>query len=274
MKKSSSILKSQAKILRHIPNCLTLCNSLCGFAAILYMLHAYKATTADAMPIFVVASVMIFSAMIFDVFDGLAARLLNAASLHGIQMDSLSDMVTFGVTPAVLTALLSQCFLGWELSTGWKIYIYLLCSVYLGGAALRLATYNVHATLEKKSSDTFSGLPSPGAAAAICVAVFFIRSRFGCCPQALQKIAIYLPVYAAILGLLMTSTIPYIHAGKWFMSIRRNRKKLPLVLVMIAVIVCFKTSGLAFLTAAYILSGPVMLCFTHCFRRKQSTENK
>ena len=272
MKKSSSILKSQAKFLKYIPNCLTLCNSLCGFAAILYMIHSYKADAAEAMPIFVIASVMIFSAMIFDVFDGLAARLLNAASLHGIQMDSLSDMVTFGVTPAVLTALLSQCFLGWELSTGWKIYIYLLCSVYLGGAALRLATYNVHATLKtKKSSDRFSGLPSPGAAAALCVSVLFLENRFGDNNMMLQKCGIYLAIFAALLGLLMTSTIPYIHAGKWLMSIRRNRKKLPIVLIAVAILVCFRMDGLAFLAALYIASGPILMLFE--LGQKKKMEN-
>ena len=113
MKKSSKILRSQAHFLKYIPNTLTLCNSLCGFAAILYMLHSYKASPSAALNIFCVASWVIFFAMIFDVFDGLAARLLNAASLHGIQMDSLSDMVTFGVTPAIMTALFAECCFDW-----------------------------------------------------------------------------------------------------------------------------------------------------------------
>lgn len=262
MKKSSKILKSQAHFLKYIPNMLTLCNSLCGFAAILYMIHSYKSSPKDALEIYCVAAWVIFFAMIFDVFDGLAARLLNAASLHGIQMDSLSDMVTFGVTPAIMSSLFFECCYNWQPVLWMRVLSYLLCSVYMGGAALRLATYNVHATLKtKKSSDRFSGLPSPGAAAALCVAILFMKSRFGTDEAVLKQLGVYLVIFAAVLGLLMTSTIPYIHAGKWLMSIRRNRKKLPIVLVMIAVVVCFRMDGLAFLTASYIASGPILLLF-------------
>ncbi len=274
MKKSSQILRAQARFLKYIPNFLTICNSLCGFAAILLLLTAYRAEQDIALKICTISSIMIFSAMIFDVFDGLAARLLNAASLHGIQMDSLSDMVTFGVTPATMVAIICQCFFGWEPLSFWHLaYIYLLCSIYLGCAALRLATYNVHATLkseskEKSSSDRFSGLPSPGAAAAVCVAIFFIWDNRLTLPD--KTLAAWiLPAYTAFLGLLMTSSIAYIHAGKWLMSIRRNRRKLPLVVGMLAIVVCFRIDGLAFLTLAYIFSGPVMLVFEKTFRKKQ-----
>ncbi|MBR7107161.1 MAG: CDP-alcohol phosphatidyltransferase family protein [Lentisphaeria bacterium] len=272
MKKTSTILRSQAHFLKYIPNMLTLCNSLCGFAAILYMIHSYKATPAEALDIFCVAAWVIFFAMIFDVFDGLAARLLNAASLHGIQMDSLSDMVTFGVTPAIMTALFFECCYDWNPVRWMRVLSYLLCSVYMGGAALRLATYNVHATLKtKKNSDRFSGLPSPGAAAALCVSVLFLEKRFGDNDLMLQKFGIYLAIFAAFLGLLMTSTIPYIHAGKWLMSIRRNRKKLPIVLIAVAILVCFRMDGLAFLAALYIASGPILMLFE--LGQKKKVEN-
>ena len=268
MKKSSKLLRSQAHFLKYIPNMLTLCNSLCGFAAILYMIHSYKSSPMEALNIYCVASWIIFFAMIFDVFDGLAARLLNAASLHGIQMDSLSDMVTFGVTPAIMAALFAESCFDWMPDRNWLVGIYLLCSVYLGGAALRLATYNVHATLKTKSnSNYFSGLPSPGAASVLCVAIFFLKNRFGSDEQMLKLCGRYLPVLAAVLGLLMTSTIPYIHAGKWLMSIRRNRKKLPLVLAMIGILIWFRMDGLVFLTAIYLLSGPVLMVFEKLFRK-------
>lgn len=273
MKKSSKILQSYARFLKYIPNTLTLCNSLCGFAAILYMIQSYKVQPTEAISVFYVASWVIFFAMIFDVFDGLAARLLNAASLHGIQMDSLSDMVTFGVTPAIMTALFAECCFDWSPNLYWHIGIYLLCCVYLGGAALRLATYNVHATLKtKSSSDRFSGLPSPGAAAALCVTVLFLKNRYGADAQMLKNIGRYLPFFAAFLGLMMTSKVPYIHAGKWLMSIRRNRKKMPLVFVAIAILVCFRMDGLAFLTGAYILSGPVLLIFESCFKKNNNCQ--
>ncbi|MBE6379043.1 MAG: hypothetical protein E7051_09555 [Lentisphaerae bacterium] len=274
MKKSSAFLHSQRKFIKNIPNFLTICNSLCGFAAILLILPIHAGTSSDeAMKVFVICSAMVFFAMIFDVFDGFAARLLNAVSLHGIQMDSLSDMVTFGVTPAVMVASASKFLFGWEMNFWQHAYIYVLCAVYIGGAALRLATYNVNATTKQKSSDKFSGLPSPGGAAAICVAVFFLWSN-----KLYNEYPVYaawiLPAYSALLGILMNSTIPYIHAGKWLMSIRRNRKKLPLVVLMIAIVCCFRINGLTFLTIAYLLSGPVMLIFEKIFPKKQTEESK
>ncbi len=272
MKKSSPFLHSRRKFIKNIPNLLTICNSLCGFAAILLILPISKYSSLDsAMDTFVLCSALVFFAMIFDVFDGFAARLLNAVSLHGIQMDSLSDMVTFGMTPAVLVASAAKCLFSWDMNLWQHIYVYLFCSIYIGGAALRLATYNVNATMKTKSSENFSGLPSPGGAAAICVAIFFIWSNRLYGEWAISA-AWILPAYSAILGLLMNSSIPYIHAGKWLMSIRRNRKKLPLVVLMIAVIVCFRINGLTFLTIAYIFSGPVMLIFERIFRKKQLPE--
>ena len=139
---------------------------------------------------------------------------------------------------------------------------------------MRLATYNVNATLKTKSSDNFSGLPSPGGAAAVCVAIFFLHANIGVSAATLEIAGWVLPAYSAILGLLMNSTIPYIHAGKWLMSIRRNRKKLPLVVLMLAVIICFRVNGLTFLTLAYILSGPVMLLFEKLYRKKQTVGEK
>ena len=278
MKKSSQILRSQAKFLKYIPNFLTICNSLCGFAAMLLMVRTYQEGASAVLQTCTIASIMIFSAMIFDVMDGLAARLLNAASLHGIQMDSLSDMVTFGVTPAMMVAIICQGFLRWETATWQLVYIYLCCSIYLGCAALRLATYNVRATLKtenkEKSSDRFSGLPSPGAAAAICVVLFCLWNKQHELSEHYRLIAWALPAYAAILGLLMTSSIPYIHAGKWLMSIRRNWRKLPLVAVMLAVVICFQLPGLAFLTLGYIFSGPLLMLSEKLFRKNPAGSGK
>jgi CDP-diacylglycerol--serine O-phosphatidyltransferase len=172
--------------------------------------------------------------------------------MHGIQMDSLADMTTFGVAPAVLCAVLTHSLKGTALTE--QLSVYLLCSVYLGCAALRLATYNVHAMEEHKSSNYFSGLPSPGAAAAVCVAVWLA------CDLNFTKreLAMVLPAYAAILGLLMVSKIRYLHVGKWLTTVKRSRKKIFLVIVMLTIIALFRIKGLAVLVALYILSGPVL----------------
>lgn len=256
MKKRLHLSDRTKHFLRFVPNLLTICNSLCGFAAILYTLQVYRMDTGDVLGVFCVSGIMIFSAMVFDAFDGFAARALNAASIHGIQMDSLADMVTFGVAPATIVVIMTDSLKD-GIMENWQIaLVYLLCCVYLGCAALRLATYNVHAMSSDKKGDPayFSGLPSPGAAAAICVAVFFAHDT----ALPVEKFAFVLPVYAAILGLLMVSTVPYLHAGRWLFSVRKSKMRMCLLAVMILIAVVFRSAGVVFMVTTYIFSGPVI----------------
>ena len=218
--------------LQFVPNSLTLCNSLCGYAAILVTLQAYKHVDDQrAMAtIFAWSAGLILFAMVFDMFDGLTARLLHASSLHGIQMDSLADMTTFGVAPATLVAVMAHNMRHIE-RAGEFIPICMLCGIYLGCAALRLATYNVHAMYEKKSSDVFTGLPSPGAAAALCTIILFAATEKG--SNTLREYFRYLPIYATILGFLMVSQVPYLHFGKFLVSARHNRKRALIVALLL-----------------------------------------
>ena len=220
--------------LRFIPNSLTLGNSLCGYAAILITLQAYKhVDDQQAMAtIFAWSAGMIFFAMVFDMFDGFTARLLHTSSLHGIQMDSLADMTTFGVAPATLVAVMAHNMRHIE-RTGEFIPICILCGIYLGCAALRLATYNVHAMYEKKSSDVFTGLPSPGAAAALCSIILFAATEKG--SNTLREYFRYLPTYAMILGFLMVSQVPYPHFGKFLASAPHNKKRALFVVFLLLV---------------------------------------
>jgi CDP-diacylglycerol--serine O-phosphatidyltransferase len=175
--------------------------------------------------------------------------------MHGIQMDSLSDMVTFGVAPAVLVVVMTDFLHVWKLDTSATIWLYLCGSIYLGGAALRLATYNVAAIDgSKKNPNWFSGMPSPGAAAALCVLIF-LMPRWGDFFKAHPWI---LPVYAAFLGFLMVSKVPYLHAGRFLMTIRHNKKRLFAVILLFVAILIFRLPGLAVIVTLYVLSGPVI----------------
>ena len=219
--------------LKFIPNGLTLCNSLCGYAAILVTLQAYKhSDDPQAMAtIFAWSAGLILFAMVFDMFDGFTARLLHTSSLHGIQMDSLADMTTFGVAPATLVAVMAHNMRHIE-PTREFIPICMLCGIYLGCAALRLATYNVHAMYEKKSSDIFTGLPSPGAAAALCTIILFAATEKG--NQTLRSYYFrYLPTYAMVLGFLMVSQVPYLHFGKYLASARYHKERLLIIALLL-----------------------------------------
>ncbi|MDX2303449.1 MAG: CDP-alcohol phosphatidyltransferase family protein [Microscillaceae bacterium] len=146
------------KLVRHIPNFLTCCNLLCGCIGIL----ADKPTEM---------SYWIFAGMIFDFSDGLAARLLKASSESGKQLDSLADLVTFGVLPGMIffQILTDIQYLEviYDESQGsnfaYLAYTALLIPVF---SALRLAKFN----LDNRQSNHFKGLPTP--ASALLVASF------------------------------------------------------------------------------------------------------
>ena len=136
-----------------IPNLLTLCNLLCGCVGIWFLFSGH----------FAWAGIMVFIAALFDVLDGLTARCLNATSDLGVQLDSLSDVVSFGVLPSFMAfdmMIRSQDFT-WK---GWAFLAFLmaLCSAY------RLAKFNIDTT----QKESFSGLPTPMNAvfwAALCL---------------------------------------------------------------------------------------------------------
>lgn len=248
MKRNFQSFIDRNKWLKAVPNTLTVCNSLCGFLAILNTLQAYNRHT-DIERVFIISSCMILGAMIFDVLDGYAARIFNAASLKGIQMDSLADMVTFGVAPAVLVAVMAHKYsstsFGYPMAWGF-------CAIYLAAAAHRLARYNVMTMIDKKSSQKFYGLPSTGAAAAICSLVFLFCSNKIDPHHKLVKI---FPFYVGLLGYLMASNIRYQHMGKWFSTVRRSKLRLLLLIVIILFLIVNPAIGIAVVVNGYVIYG-------------------
>ncbi len=146
-------------MIKQIPNIITSLNLLCGTVAILF------AVSGDL----ITASVFVFFGIFFDFFDGLAARLLNAHSEVGLQLDSLADMVTSGVAPGiVMLQLLSQATTGAYLDIGalfsesaWNTsvfdYIPFIGLLITVASAYRLAKFNV----DTRQTTSFIGLPTP-----------------------------------------------------------------------------------------------------------------
>ena len=155
---------------------------------------------------------LIFLAMVFDALDGYVARLSRTASDFGAQLDSLCDLVTFGVAPAFLLVKMCPHFAFFHREAVWVI-----AASYAACAALRLARFNVE-TSDEDEHLHFSGLPSPAAAAAIAgFAIMFyhacgrrtIRLRFA--TEIDVVLQIVLPFFALMVALLMVSRIPYPH---------------------------------------------------------------
>jgi CDP-diacylglycerol--serine O-phosphatidyltransferase len=144
---------------KHIPNIITSLNLLCGCVAILF------AVSGDLIS----AAIFVFFGIFFDFFDGLAARLLNAHSDVGLEFDSLADMITSGLTPAiVMVQLLNEAFFGSTLniaetfsSDGWNTgmtnYLPLIGLLIAVASGYRLAKFNI----DTRQTSSFIGLPTP-----------------------------------------------------------------------------------------------------------------
>ena len=143
---------------------------------------------------FEIAAIAIFVAMVFDGLDGRVARMTNTQSDFGVQYDSLSDMVSFGIAPAIVVY-------GWGLTGLGKVGI-AAAFVYASCAALRLARFNVQSSVN--SGKFFIGLPSPAAAALIAG---FVWSAYSLQPS--WFISAFTALLTAVAGLLMVSNFKY-----------------------------------------------------------------
>jgi len=222
-----------------LPNLFTTAALFAGFYAII------AAMRGD----FENAAVAIFLAMVLDGLDGRIARLTNTSSKFGAEFDSLADMVSFGVAPALVVFSWALGGLG---KFGWSAaFIYVAC------AALRLARFNTQ--IETADKNYFTGLASPAAAAIIASTVWVCHDLGWVGKELPLKVSVLVGILTAIVGFLMIANFPYYS----FKSID-FRGRVPFV-VMIAVVLIFGLIMLdppSILLAGfliYALSGPVML---------------
>jgi CDP-diacylglycerol--serine O-phosphatidyltransferase len=190
------------KTLFILPNLVTLSSLACGFGSILVCTTAGANGQTRAEDFYGAALLIVF-AMFFDTLDGRVARLTRTQSAFGVQIDSLADVVSFGVAPAILVYRWSLHALG---AVGLAISFF-----YLACGAIRLARFNVLATslagggAPKKPGKYIVGLPIPGAAGllvSIVVANFVVTGSLPSMPELIAAVVV-------ALSLLMVSTIPF-----------------------------------------------------------------
>ena len=221
-----------------LPNLLTTGSLFCGFYAIVSVMAVE--------PDFSAAAIAIFVAMILDGLDGRVARLINAQSKFGAEYDSLSDMVSFGVAPALVS-------FGWALQelgkVGWMIaFIYAAC------AALRLARFNTQ--IESADKRYFTGLNSPSAAALVAGMVWSF-SDFGVDGSTLA-VALLAALITGLAGVMMISNFQY-HSFKQ-LDLRGRVPFIFIILVVLVFAVVFTDPPRVLLLVflMYACSGPVM----------------
>lgn len=232
---SESGSKVRHKGIYLLPNLFTTAALFCGFYAIVASINGK----------FEPAAIAIFAAMVFDGLDGRVARLTNTQSAFGVQYDSLSDMVSFGVAPALVMFNWTLASLG---KAGWSAaFLYATC------AALRLARFNTQ--VEVADKNYFTGLASP-AAAAILASIVWVGVDNGIEITRVMSMAIGLIVACA--AILMISNVKY-HSFKGL----DLRVRVPFILIVAGVLL-FAVARidppivLLGIATLYAFSGPLL----------------
>ncbi len=258
-----------------LPSLFTLGNAICGFAAIYYA----AMPEADFQKRFFIsplafAGYLVLLAIVFDAIDGRLARLAKSESNFGAQLDSLADVVSFGVAPAFLliklTARTQEASAAPAPVVG-KL-IWLIAAIYLCCTALRLARFNVESVADIASHQTFRGLPTPAAAGIIASLVVlhqeflgeatglgdWLRDSIGV-DLAAQVMVRALPVVTLVLALAMVSRIPYVHLLNQYLAGRRSFKHLVRLTIFFIFCLVHLQIALVCLFCSFALSGPVTI---------------
>jgi CDP-diacylglycerol--serine O-phosphatidyltransferase len=255
-----------------LPTIATLGNLLCGTAALLCGFFAIRAPyyvpavpphvpgwLAELCPTYVAgACYLIVLALVCDALDGRLARMTRRTSEFGAQLDSLSDVVSFGVAPALLmlTVVLNADQLWYTSRFGWRLVV-LAALTFVTCAALRLARYNVENTRADVGHRLFSGLPTPGGAA-VLIGLLLIHEDPEMSGWTKVPLEWVLPPVALALGFLMVSRLDYLHVLNVYTRRRRPLWHLVGLLVIVAVGWRSPPVLIAGLACAYVISGLVV----------------
>jgi len=241
-----------------LPTLLTLGNAVCGFAAIVMASRISSSGSADNRIYFASSGWLIIAAMVFDAFDGYAARLSRTASNFGGQLDSLCDAISFGAAPAFLLLRLAG---DWETPLlGQTVAV--IAGLYMVCAILRLARFNLENNPDPASHKRFKGLPSPAAAGCLAaLAILRGGPAFGNWPDisndALRGcVNVWAPIGALTVALLMVSRVPYPHLTKQLLRGRRHFSYLIRIILAVCIVALTRELALLMLFWIYALSIP------------------
>jgi CDP-diacylglycerol--serine O-phosphatidyltransferase len=230
-----------------LPSLLTSLSMLAGFYSIVATLNGE----------FVNAAWAILVSGIFDGLDGRVARITHSTTRFGVEYDSLSDLLAFGIAPGVLMywwALKPLGRLGWLAG-----FLYVACG------AIRLARFNVQ--INTVESKYFQGLPIPAAAGLVATVIIFL-TNFEIEPQSVQ---IPLLLISYLLAALMVSTVKYNSFKDLQLARRKPFNALIIVVLLIVFVVSEPRIMLFSLCFAYVLSGPTTLV-VHLLRKSKTRE--
>jgi len=231
------VRRQRLKTVTILPSLITLINGICGFAAILFASRGEAEFTFHALDFssnYAVAGYLIFIAMVADMLDGRVARMSHATSSFGGQLDSLCDMVSFGVAPAFLVLkvlegrFIEHITMAGAFSGLLVRFIWLSGGVYVVCAAIRLARFNVENVEDETAHMSFVGLPTPAAAGVLASLMLLYLDILApgldrnLVARWIEPAMVYvMPCIAIFCGTLMISRIRYPHLVNHYLRGRR-----------------------------------------------------
>ena len=237
-----------------IPTSLSILNIFFGFRAIIYATRAIEAITLGrtnvAVDCFETACISLLIAAVFDTFDGLIARQLNATSEFGKEYDSLADVVTFGAAPAVLVY-------------AWGLHVFEklgggIAFLFLAAVSLRLARFNVQTG--KTDYRWFVGLPSPAGALTLASMIFYAPV-----PVTDRRFGVVVMILTIFTAFAMVSPVRY--RSQKGLSLQKERSLMYFVVLALILGLAFKWPREFWFAGSigYLASGPLVKLWSIAF---------
>ncbi|HPS54972.1 MAG TPA: CDP-diacylglycerol--serine O-phosphatidyltransferase [Sedimentisphaerales bacterium] len=266
--------KQRLKYISILPSLITLINGVCGFASIAF------ASENE----FTKASYMLALAMIADVLDGRVARMSKSTSSFGGQLDSLCDVISFGVAPAfIVLKLFMFTIADVELSVAFEKFlhrfIWLAAGTYVSCTAIRLARFNVENEEDESSHMSFTGLPSPAAAGVIITLIVFKNQPLAewisneQTYKLISDIMVYsLPIITFAVGLLMVSRVRYSHIVNQHLKGKKPFDYFIWTIIIIGLAVWYLQLTAMIIFCGFATSGLVKLIYVKLIHKKSDYE--
>lgn len=195
---------------------------------------------------------LIFLGMVFDAFDGKVARMTNSVTEFGAELDSLADAITFGAAPAFLSMVTLHMM---NIQEDKFQVIYLIPSVFMICAILRLARYNVERHDENKDKNYFKGLPTPAGAAAL-VSLIWLEITYA--PFSVNVFKYVLLSSCVLIGILEVSNIRYVHLAQKLLKEPKSIYFIALLVFICYILMTHHVISLFIISYGYVLVCTVL----------------
>ncbi len=279
------VRKQRLKYITILPSLITILNGICGFTAIVFagkgaksvieLVPATAEAVAEQFSYFAMSGYMVLMAMIADMLDGRVARRVKSTSSFGGQLDSLCDIISFGVAPAFLMIKVLEYKLAGFTGINPTIenflyrFIWLAAAAYISCAAIRLARFNVENEEDESAHMSFMGLPTPAAAGVIVSLIIFHQETM----PSLDAIIYALPFLTLGISVLMVSRIRYPHILNQYIRGKKPFAHLIRALLFLGLVIWNRQTALVLIFCGFAASSLVKWFYYKVIRKRSYATN-